>query len=67
MPLNEKTPRSMTSEFFARTSVVHTIGFQTGIQGANFVRVRVGVAEEDFEGAGVHKDERFAGRMKDEG
>jgi hypothetical protein len=29
---------------------VHAIGFQAGVQGADFVRVRVGVAEEDFEG-----------------
>jgi|GEM_PF-3939890 len=36
---------------------VHAIGFQAGVQGADFVRVRVRVAEEDFEGAGVHKDE----------
>ena len=30
---------------------VHAIGFQAGVEGADGVTVRVGVAEEDFEGA----------------
>ena len=37
---------------------------QAGVESAHGVTVRVGVAEENFEGAGRHKDELE--RMKDE-
>jgi hypothetical protein len=37
---------------------------ETGVECADGVAVRVGVAEEDFEGTARHKDE--FGRMKDE-
>jgi len=43
---------------------VHSILRQARVQCADSVPVRMGMAEEDFEGAGRHNDE--CGMMKDE-
>ena len=56
-------------EFLLVEPCVHAVFGQAGVERADGVAacarkgIRVGVAEEDFEGAGRHKDE--LGRMKD--
>jgi hypothetical protein len=47
-----------------RNSRVHAVLGQAGVESADGITVRVGMAEEYFEGAGRHKDELE--RMKDE-
>ena len=63
-PANLQFPILTWEEFGFVEPSVHAVLGQAGVECADGVTVRVGVAEEDFEGAGRHKDE--LGRMKDE-
>jgi hypothetical protein len=54
---------SIIDEFFFVEPRVHAVFGEAGVESAHGVTVRVGVAEEDFERALIHKDEC----RKDEG